>query len=200
MPRAAARGDRRGHRPERRRGSAGRRPDRRPPPRRLGSAAALARGPLRAVARALAADGWRLAVTGTPAEAHLAEAIRDSAEAPVLDLVGRLDLSALVGLLARAGVVVANDTGPLHLASAVGSRTIGIYWVGNAINAAPPFRARDRPLLSWRLECPVCGVNCMTGHCEHDASFVDGVSVDEVLEAVAALAPQPASTAVAPVG
>jgi ADP-heptose:LPS heptosyltransferase len=149
-----------------------------------------------AVARRLAGDGRRVVVTGTAAEGDVTRAVIEASGGRALDTTGRIDLPALVGLLARADVVVSNDTGPLHLANAVGARTVGIFWVGNAINAAPPFRARHRPLLSWRLDCPVCGMNCITGRCEHDASFVDGVSVDEVLGAVAALvAPAPRAAA-----
>jgi ADP-heptose:LPS heptosyltransferase len=148
-----------------------------------------------AVARAVAADGRRVAVTGTADEADITRAVAESSGGAAFDTCGRLDLPGLVGLLSRAEVVVSNDTGPLHLADAVGARTVGIFWVGNAINAAPPFRARHRPLLSWRLDCPVCGVNCITGRCEHDASFVDGVSVDQVLEAVVALTPRPSAAA-----
>jgi ADP-heptose:LPS heptosyltransferase len=80
--------------------------------------------------------------------------------------------------------MVANDTGPLHLAAAVGAATVGVFWCGNMINAGPVTRSRHRPAISWRLECPVCGTNCITGSCEHDESFVAGVPVAEVRSAV----------------
>jgi ADP-heptose:LPS heptosyltransferase len=86
-------------------------------------------------------------------------------------------------VLERARVVVSNDTGPLHLAGAVGAPTVGIYWAGNLVNGAPPWRTRHRPLASFRVHCPVCGVDCMQGSCGHDASFVAEVGVAEVVEA-----------------
>jgi ADP-heptose:LPS heptosyltransferase len=109
------------------------------------------------VADALAADGCRVVVTGTAEELPITRALLAAARAPVVDLAGRLDLSALVGLLARAAVVVSNDTGPLHLAAAVGASTVGLFWYGNLVNAGPPFRARHRPLLAWQPTCPRCG-------------------------------------------
>jgi len=112
-----------------------------------------------------------------------------------VDLTGRTDLSTLTGVLARAQVVVGNDSGPLHLARAVGTATVGLYWCGNAINAAPSTRARHRPLLSWRTHCPVCGADCTpagfphrlgTG-CSHRPSFLDQIPVAEVVEEVRSL-------------
>src|SRR3712207_8868396 len=45
--------------------------------------------------------------------------------------------------------------------------TVGIYWCGNLINAGPVTRARHRPALSWRLDCPVCGADCTRHRCDH---------------------------------
>ena len=83
------------------------------------------------------------------------------------DVCGALSLGGLVGLLARCSFLVANDSGPLHLAEATGAATVGIYWCGNLINAEPITRTRHRPHLSWRLTCPVCGRNCIYDNCDH---------------------------------
>jgi hypothetical protein len=50
-------------------------------------------------------------------------------------------------------------------------------------------------MLSWRLECPVCGASTLAERCGHDASFVDGVSVADVLDAVRSLLGSPLRTA-----
>jgi ADP-heptose:LPS heptosyltransferase len=86
--------------------------------------------------------------------------------------------------------VVANDSGPLHLARAAGAATVGLYWCGNAINAAATVRTRHRPLLSWTVLCPVCGVDASTAGfphrpgegCAHRPSFLGQIPVAEVLE------------------
>jgi hypothetical protein len=51
------------------------------------------------------------------------------------------------------------------------------------INAGPVTRTRHRPAISWRLLCPVCATDCITGSCEHDESFVADVPVGEVRSA-----------------
>jgi ADP-heptose:LPS heptosyltransferase len=155
-------------------------------PRRRWPPAAFA-----AVARRLAADGAEVAVVGAAEDRAHAE--RLLADVPgATDLVERLDLVALAGLLAVADVVVANDSGPLHLARAVGAATVGIYWCGNLVNGGPAWRARHRPAISWRMQCPVCGLDCSLGRCPHDASFVADVPVDEVAASALDLLASPA--------
>lgn len=144
------------------------------------------------VARHLVAEGYEVLVTGTPAERDVVDGVVTAAGVPVRPLVGTLSLGGLAGCYAGCALVVSNDTGPLHLAGAVGTSTVGIFWVGNLINGATPLRGRHRPISSWTVHCPVCGVDCTPGiyphrpgdgECPHRVSFVADVPVVEVLEA-----------------
>jgi hypothetical protein len=100
---------------------------------------------------------------------------------PATSLVGRLSLKGLAGLLGRCDVVVSNDSGPLHLAAAVGASTVGIFWGMNLINAGPFFRRLHRPLLGWLHACSVCGRDLINNRCEHAASSVADVAVEDVI-------------------
>lgn len=132
------------------------------------------------VGKALVEAGAMVAVTGTESEGSLCEGLVSALGPEAPNLCGVLSLSALVGVLDRASLLVSNDTGPLHLAEAVGTPTVGIYWCGNLILAGPTTRAHHRPVISWRLKCPVCGTNCIHSNCEHRESFVADVPADEV--------------------
>jgi len=145
------------------------------------------------VADHLAGQGYEVVVTGTPDERDLVGRVVGAARAPVRSLVGSLSLGGLIGCYHDCRVVVANDTGPVHVAAAVGTPTVGIFWVGNLINCAVPLRARHRPIASWTIHCPECGTDCSrdiyparagAGTCPHRSSFVTDVPVVEVLEAV----------------
>jgi len=136
-----------------------------------------------AVGDALAAMGATVVVTGTPDERETIAATIGAMRTPAHDLCGRLSLGGLTGLLARCRLVVANDTGPLHLALAVGAPAVGIYWCGNLITSGPLTRTRHRPMISWDVRCPVCGTDCTRASCDHHESFVADVTVDEVLDA-----------------
>ncbi|KWV34630.1 glycosyltransferase family 9 protein [Micromonospora rifamycinica] len=153
------------------------------------------------VARVLHDDGYEVLVTGTPAERAVVDEVVAAAGVPVRPQVGTLSLGGLAAAYEGCGLVVSNDTGPLHLAGAVGTPTVGVYWVGNMINGATPLRARHRPIAAWTTRCPVCGVDCTPGiyphrpgdgTCPHRDSFVADVPVAEVLEAAAdLLRPEP---------
>ncbi|WBB77882.1 glycosyltransferase family 9 protein [Micromonospora sp. WMMD882] len=144
------------------------------------------------VARELAGDGYEVLVTGTPAERDLVDRVVAAAGVPVRPLVGTLSIGGLAACYADCVLLVANDTGPLHLAAAVGTATVGVYWVGNLINSGHPLRGRHRPIVSWTVRCPVCGVDCTRGlypdrpgdgECPHRDSFVADVPVVEVVAA-----------------
>lgn len=70
--------------------------------------------------------GWRGVVSFGPAESDLAEAVRRVAGEPA-PLVEMFDLRQLIALLRGAKLVIAGDTGPLHLASALGAPVVGLY-------------------------------------------------------------------------
>jgi len=133
------------------------------------------------VVDALAGDGARVVLVGGAADRGLADTIRSLTRSRPRDLTGRLRLPALVGLLAGAAVMIGNDSGPRHLAAAVGAPTVGVFWCGNVINAAPLDRSRHRVATSFQTACPDCGVGQVGGRCPHDPSFVADVPVAEVL-------------------
>ncbi len=149
-----------------------------------------------AVGNALAWAGAEVAVAGTEAEMELVEGVVRSMAAPVHNLGGKTSINGLTGLLSRAAVVVSNDSGPLHLAAAVGAATVGVYWCGNMIIAGPVSRSQHRPAISWQLDCPVCGLDCTQNDCGHQESFVAGVAVEEVVTSALELlqAHQPAAS------
>ena len=114
-----------------------------------------------AVADLMVSAGAHVFVTGLEQERPVVEDVLDHMKHEAGNLCGRLTINGLTGLLSRSCLVIGNDSGPLHLAKAVGTRSVGIYWCGNLITAEPITRHAHRPVLSWRLECPTCGANCI---------------------------------------
>jgi ADP-heptose:LPS heptosyltransferase len=138
-----------------------------------------------ALVEALVAEGRRVVVTGGTAERPLTARVAGRRPG-VVDLGGRVDLARLAGVLAGAEVVVVGNTGPAHLAAAVGTPVVSLFspvvpavrwrpWgvghvlLGDQGAACAGSRARV---------CPVPGHPCL-----------DGVPVEEVVAAVGALAP-----------
>ncbi|HJV25986.1 MAG TPA: glycosyltransferase family 9 protein [Aromatoleum sp.] len=134
-----------------------------------------------AVGDALVEAGAVVAVEAIDDERLLLDVLKERMHSPFIDLGADCTLSRLTGVLANAALIVANDSGPLHLAHAVGTASVGIYWSGNLINAGAGSRSRHRPLISWRVTCPECGANTTQRGCTHVASFVADVPPDEVI-------------------
>ncbi len=99
------------------------------------------------------------------------------------DLTGRLSLGGMLALARRSVVFVGNDSGPRHLAAAAGCPTVGIFWAGNLMAYGPLAGAANRAVVSFTVACPVCGRQQLDDRCEHDVSFVDSVTTDQVLRA-----------------
>lgn len=141
-----------------------------------------------AVADALADAGARIAVNGSTEERGLVRRVCRAMRHPAHDLAAAgLSLSGLAGVLARAALLLSNDTGPLHLAQAVGTATFGIYWFSNLLISAPLMAARHRHVVALSARCPVCGRENLPRPCGHEASFVDDVSVEDVTTGALAL-------------
>jgi Glycosyltransferase family 9 (heptosyltransferase) len=99
-----------------------------------------------------------------------------------------------VDLLEDSDVVLANDSGPRHVAMAVGTATVGVFWAPNMINAAPVGRRRHRVHPGWTVHCPRCGAPLAAGdelRCAHEESWVLDVRVEPVLADVLELLETP---------
>jgi ADP-heptose:LPS heptosyltransferase len=115
---------------------------------------------------ALSDAGWRVLVTGGPGERGLTEAVAGSRG---VDLGGGTSLAEMAALLAGAAAVVVGNTGPAHLAAAVGTPVVSLF--SPVVPAArwAPYGVRTvllgdqtAPCRGTRArECPVPGHPCL---------------------------------------
>ncbi|MEB3327916.1 MAG: glycosyltransferase family 9 protein [Candidatus Sericytochromatia bacterium] len=129
----------------------------------------------------------RVVFVGAPAErAHVARALAAAPrDARVVDLSGQTDLGTLVALFARARLLVSNDTGPLHLACAVGTPTVSIFGPETPVLFGP--RGPRHRIVYRALACSPClnVHNGRTVRCPHAVTHcVEGLPVEAVLAAV----------------
>lgn len=144
-----------------------------------------------AVGDHLARTGFTVCITGTNDERPAVEAVMTALRSRAVDLCNRVSLEALAALLDRASLVISNDTGPLHLSRALGTPTVGIYWLGNMITYGLVETSGNRVCVSWQASCPRCGLDILrhdahvaVAGCDHAVSFVDQVSAGEVIRCV----------------
>jgi lipopolysaccharide heptosyltransferase II len=81
------------------------------------------------LAHLCARNAFNVVAIGAPAEREYVESVIHMArlEGRVVNAAGRIDVPQLVALLERTGVVVTNDSGPLHLAAAAGASTVALF-------------------------------------------------------------------------
>ncbi len=98
-----------------------------------------------AVADHAAARGWRIVLCGGRSELErgTTDAILAAMRAPALDLVGKDTLKQLPALLARADLVMTPDSGPMHIANAMGSKVLGLHAASNPARSGPYSDRRD---------------------------------------------------------
>jgi ADP-heptose:LPS heptosyltransferase len=132
-----------------------------------------------AVVDALAADGARIVLTGVRSEAAVTAAVREAASAPIVDLTGRTSLGGLAAVLARARLLVGNDTGTAHLAAALAVPSVTVFQAGELARWAA--EDRDRHVA---VEAGVPCQPCPHQRCPIDLRCATGVSVDDVLTPV----------------
>ncbi len=96
----------------------------------------------------------------------------------------RGSLPELVALLKRADLVVGGDTGPIHIAAAVGTSTVSLFRVTDATRNGP--RGDQHIRLQSPLEC----APCLRKNCPRDEECGHSISVNQVLTAVRSLLPE----------
>jgi len=143
---------------------------------------------------------FEVVFTGSAEDRKIVEEIIASMKYNGINTCGEISLGGLTALLSKAAAVIGADTGPLHLARAVNAPTVGIYWAPNLINWGPVTRSIHRPVVSWQMQCPLCGIVPNDPYpfepkinCDHAVSFVRDITVEEVLNATMSLL-QPASS------
>jgi lipopolysaccharide heptosyltransferase II len=104
-------------------------------------------------ARLLADHGLPVVFTGADRERELVEAVRAAMGAPSRSLAGELDLAGLAAVIARAAVLVTNNTGPAHVAAAVGTPVVDLYALTNPQHA--PWAVPHR-VLFHDVSCRYC--------------------------------------------
>lgn len=122
-----------------------------------------------ALARLLMAEGCSVATVGTAATQPVEDDVARASGGGLVRTAGRTDdLLALVGLLARARLVVANDTGPMHLAAALGTPVLALFGATDPEVSAPrgpgPIRLVMQPAACspcFLRTCTVAGHPCM---------------------------------------
>jgi heptosyltransferase-2 len=125
--------------------------------------------------------GARVAILGSAAERPLAEAIAAAMQETPKVLCGETTLTDLVGVLQRLRLLVTNDSGPMHVAAALGVPTVAIFGSTDWRETAP--QNTRHVLLRADVDC----APCLLRECPIDHRCMTRVEIADVVAAGSAL-------------
>jgi ADP-heptose:LPS heptosyltransferase len=126
-------------------------------------------------------SGYTPVLIGGPGDSWLEDAIVGHLGRPVKSLIGKLSLQELGAFVQQAAVTVTGDTGPLHIAAAVGARIVCLSGAADPDRTGPSNNPFDLIVINRSLPC----VPCQSRSCKRgDIACMTQMSVASVVDAV----------------
>jgi heptosyltransferase-2 len=140
------------------------------------------------VAKKLIKDyGYKILVIASGSDVKTAQAMIKQIDYPLIDLSGQTSLSQLTSILKRCKLFISNDSGPVHIASSIGTPVISIFG-RNQKGLSPtrwgPVGEKDK-ILHKEVGC----IECLAHNCNKDFACLKAVTADDVLKAVEVILP-----------
>lgn len=115
------------------------------------------------LAKILARAGWQCWIIGSDKDRGIADEVMRLSHSAALDLCGRTTLDQAVDVLASADVVIANDSGLMHIAAALDKRLIALY--GSSSPDFTPPMSENAFIMKRNIPCSPCFKReCPLGH------------------------------------
>ena len=135
----------------------------------------------------IAQKGAQILFVGVKDEIQIITDIQARMRGESINIAGETTLTQLASILHRCNVFIGNDSGPMHLAAAVGIHTIGLYGPGDPTRFGPV--GEKCQTIRRKLDCPPCpGTTCRFRE-EGCMSKIQVTDVIQALETVAHLTP-----------
>lgn len=123
----------------------------------------------------------RIIVFGSQKETDIAKEITNIAKLPILNMAGKTSVRELMALIARCRLIITNDSGPMHIAAALGIPVTAIFGSTDPELSGP--LGEGHVVIRKDVSCSPCFLRT----CPTDLKCMDIVSVDDVLKGVAKL-------------
>ena len=113
---------------------------------------------------------------GVKSESSVIAGVQKQMHREAITVAGKTNLSQLAEILRRCDLFIGNDSGPMHLAAAIGTQTIGLYGPGNPARFGPV--GAHSCTIRRMPNCPPCmGTSCKFG----GEGCMKEIGVDEVI-------------------
>jgi heptosyltransferase II len=130
------------------------------------------------VARSLARKGFSVLWVGDSSDRKLVDELMQSLEQGWFSLCGEVSLPELAEVFRRSKLVVSNDSAPMHLAQAVGARTVSIFGPTDEAKYAP--RGKGHRTVRVELSC----APCEEAQCRFNHECMQDLTSERVLKTI----------------
>ncbi|VAX21663.1 ADP-heptose--lipooligosaccharide heptosyltransferase II [hydrothermal vent metagenome] len=107
--------------------------------------------------------GAKIVLFGAPSEKELGDEVEAAMENKAINLIGATSLSELVGWIKSVDLLVTNDTGTMHIAAAVGTPIVGIFFTHARCEETGPY-CQGAFILQARIDCAPCSHQTVCDH------------------------------------
>lgn len=120
----------------------------------------------------------KVLLTGSPAEVGIGKGIEEAMQSQPLNLIGKTSVRQLMAVLSLCRLIITNDSGPMHVAAALGTPIVALFGSTDHTTTSPlagNFRVvrKDTPCAP-----------CLKRTCPTDHACMEAITVEDVLKAV----------------
>jgi len=101
---------------------------------------------------------------------------------PFLDLTGKLNLKELAAIISELKLLICNDGGPMHMAVALGVKTVSIFGPVDEVVYGPYPSDAKHVVVKKNLPCRPCYKDFRFAGCSNNRKCIEDITVDEVFE------------------
>ena len=123
--------------------------------------------------------GAKIIIFGVPSEKDVGDEIQSKMDGRAINAAGKTSVRELSALLKRCHLLVTNDTGTMHIAAAVGTKVVALFFAHALVHETGPY-GEGHIILQADIPCSPCShhTNCKNPICK------DYIAVEDVLSAV----------------
>ena len=129
----------------------------------------------------------KIVILGDQSERKIAEVIVHAMRNKPIDLTGKTSLDILPAIIKNCNLLITNDGGPMHMAVALGVRSISVFGPVSEKVYGPFPSSSEHLVLKWDMDCRPCYKDFRLPVCEKNRECLRQVSVDAVFDAVVKL-------------
>ncbi|MDD4894282.1 MAG: glycosyltransferase family 9 protein, partial [Candidatus Omnitrophica bacterium] len=125
--------------------------------------------------------GFKAVVVSGPKDITLAHNVVKHMHNPVINMAGKTSVGELAALLKRCSLFISNDSGPVHIAAAVGAPVVSIF--GRSQAGLSPLRWGPTGEKSRAVHKTVGCIECLAHNCVKGFACLKAITVDDVMNA-----------------